>query len=321
MNDTQVGLAMSLATNAVPTAASTDTAGDVLQNIQAFSGDFQAIDYVYVLVDHKLVGIVSLHELFSVAPQTMLQDCMTREVAQVHAQSDQETVAQLALAQNIKAVPVVNLDEEFIGVVTSDTILQILRDEHTEDILKYAGINFDAQDTLSEYTLTQHFTSRIPWLILGLFGGILAAWVVESFSEAITAEVALAAFIPAIVYIADAVGSQTQMVFVRTLTSKIHHTLLQVLRREILVATLVGVCLSGIIWVLSYLWLESATVSAILALAVLATVYFSVVVAILLPWFFNKMGYDAAVATGPLATVIRDVSSLCIYFLIALSFL
>ena len=321
MNNTQVGLAMSLATNAVPTAASTDTAGDVLQNIQAFSGDFQAIDYVYVLVDHKLVGIVSLHELFSVAPQTMLQDCMTREVAQVHAQSDQETVAQLALAQNIKAVPVVNLDEEFIGVVTSDTILQILRDEHTEDILKYAGINFDAQDTLSEYTLTQHFTSRIPWLILGLFGGILAAWVVESFSEAITAEVALAAFIPAIVYIADAVGSQTQMVFVRTLTSKIHHTLLQVLRREILVATLVGVCLSGIIWVLSYLWLESATVSAILALAVLATVYFSVVVAILLPWFFNKMGYDAAVATGPLATVIRDVSSLCIYFLIALSFL
>ena len=321
MNDTQVGLAMSLATNAVPTAASTDTAGDVLQNIQAFSGDFQAIDYVYVLVDHKLVGIVSLHELFSVAPQTMLQDCMTREVAQVHAQSDQETVAQLALAQNIKAVPVVNLDEEFIGVVTSDTILQILRDEHTEDILKYAGINFDAQDTLSEYTLTQHFTSRIPWLILGLFGGILAAWVVESFSEAITAEVALAAFIPAIVYIADAVGSQTQMVFVRTLTSKVRHTLLQVLQREILVATAVGACLSAIIWLLSFLWLGSVTVSSILALAVFATVYFSVVVAILLPWFFNKMGYDAAVATGPLATVIRDVSSLCIYFLIALSFL
>jgi Mg/Co/Ni transporter MgtE len=179
MNDTQVGLAMSLATNAVPTAASTDTASDVLQNIQAFSGDFQAIDYIYVLDERKLIGVISLHELFSVAPQIMLQDCMTREVAQVHAQSDQETVAQLALAQNIKAVPVVNRDDEFVGVVTSDTILQILRDEHTEDILKYAGINFDAQDTLSEYTLTQHFTSRIPWLILGLFGGILAAWVVD----------------------------------------------------------------------------------------------------------------------------------------------
>jgi magnesium transporter len=321
MNDTQVGLAMSLATNAVPTAASTDTASDVLQNIQAFSGDFQAIDYIYVLDERKLIGVISLHELFSVAPQIMLQDCMTREVAQVHAQSDQETVAQLALAQNIKAVPVVNRDDEFVGVVTSDTILQILRDEHTEDILKYAGINFDAQDTLSEYTPTQHFTSRIPWLILGLFGGILAAFVVESFSEAITAEVALAAFIPAIVYIADAVGSQTQMVFVRTLTSRVRHTLLKVLQREILVATAVGACLSAIIWLLSFLWLGSVTVSSILALAVFATVYFSVVVAILLPWFFNKMGYDAAVATGPLATVIRDVSSLCIYFLIALSFL
>ena len=321
MNDTHVGLAISLATNAVPTAVSINTAGNVLQNIQAFSDDFQAIDYIYVLDDRKLIGVISLHKLFSIAPHTLLQDCMTREVAHVHSQSDQETVAQLALAQNIKAVPVVNRDEEFVGVVTSDTILQILRDEHTEDILKYAGINFDAQDTLSEYTLTQHFTSRIPWLILGLFGGILAAFVVESFSEAITAEVALAAFIPAIVYIADAVGSQTQMVFVRTLTSRVRHTLLKVLQREILVATAVGACLSAIIWLLSFLWLGSVTVSSILALAVFATVYFSVVVAILLPWFFNKMGYDAAVATGPLATVIRDVSSLCIYFLIALSFL
>jgi len=321
MNDTHVGLAISLTTNAVPTAVSINTAGNVLQNIQAFSDDFQAIDYIYVLDDRKLIGVISLHELFSIAPHTLLQDCMTREVAHVHSQSDQETVAQLALAQNIKAVPVVNRDEEFVGVVTSDTILQILRDEHTEDILKYAGINFDAQDTLSEYTLTQHFTSRIPWLILGLFGGILAAFVVESFSEAITAEVALAAFIPAIVYIADAVGSQTQMVFVRTLTSRVRHTLLKVLQREILVATAVGACLSAIIWLLSFLWLGSVTVSSILALAVFATVYFSVVVAILLPWFFNKMGYDAAVATGPLATVIRDVSSLCIYFLIALSFL
>ena len=251
MNDNEAGKAITLATTAVPTALATDTAGEVIQNIQAFSTDFQTIDYIYVLNDRKLVGVISLHELFSTDSKTLLSDCMTSNVVHVHIQSDQETVAQLALAQNIKAVPVIDREEEFVGVVTSDTILQILRDEHTEDILKYAGINFDAQDTLSEYTLVQHFKSRIPWLILGLFGGIVAAWVVESFSEAITAEVALAAFIPAIVYIADAVGSQTQMVFVRALTSRVRHSLAQVLKRELLVATAVGICLSGIIWALS----------------------------------------------------------------------
>jgi len=321
MNEREAGTALALATTAVPTAKETDTVTEILQKVQAFSDEFETVDYIYVLADLQLAGVVSLHELFSEKANTRLADCMHSDIAFVHSHTNQEQVAQLALAQNIKAVPVVNTDGNFVGVVTADVILQILRDEHTEDILKYAGVNFDALETLAEYTVWQHFKSRIPWLILGLFGGILAAWVVERFSETIATEVALAAFIPAIVYIADAVGSQTQMVFIRTLHDRVKRTLWKVLQREIVVATIVGLTLSGIIGALSYLWLQSSTVSIILATAVLATVYFSVIVAILLPWIFHRLGYDPAVATGPLATVIRDVSSLCIYFLIALTLL
>lgn len=242
---------------------------------------------------------------------------MHTHIALVHASSDQEQVAQVAVAENIKAVPVVNLEEEFVGVVTSDAILQIIRNEHTEDILKYAGINFSAEEKIAAYTIPQHFKSRIPWLILGLLGGILAAWVVEQFAETIAAEVVLAAFIPAIVYIADAVGSQTQMVFVRSLGKQSKYTLLRVLQREFLIATMVGLSLATIIGAISYLWLWSITIAMILATAVFVTVYFSVIVAILMPWTFDRYGYDPAIATGPLATVVRDVSSLCIYFLIA----
>jgi len=321
MNELEVATAASVTTAAVPTAAPTESVGEMLHNVQVFSNQFDTIDYIYILTDAKLVGVVSLHELFSEKPETLASACMTTKVAYVHTHSHKENVAQVALAQNIKAVPVVDTEEVFVGVVTADVILQILRDEHTEDILKYAGVNVSAQDTISNYTLWQHYRSRTPWLVLGLFGGVLAAWVVESFSETIAAEVVLAAFIPAIVYIADAVGSQTQMVFVRTLSSRHQQSLATVLRREVLVATTVGITLASIIGALSYMWLSTATVPIILAISVLLTVYFSVLVAILLPWLFSKLGYDPAIATGPLATVIRDVSSLCIYFLIAFSLL
>jgi magnesium transporter len=321
MNELPPETARALATTAVPTATATTTVSDILTQVHSFSGEYETIDYIYVLNDAALLGVFSLHELFSESPDTQLSTIMIKDVAFVHAHSDQENVAHLALAQNIKAVPVLDGDNSFLGVVTSDVILQILRDEHTEDILKYAGINFNASDTLSEYTVTEHYVSRIPWLILGLAGGILAAWVVEQFSATIAKEVALAAFIPAIVYIADAVGSQTQMVYVRSLTSGKRKRLFHVLGREVVIATAVGVTLSSAIGLLSYAWLQSVTVPLILASAVLATVYFSVVVAIILPWAFHKAGYDPAVATGPMATVIRDVSSLCIYFLIALALL
>ena len=321
MDETETGTALSLTTIAVPTATKDTTVQEILLKIQSFSKEFDTIDYIYILEDKKLIGVVSLHELFSEEDNTLLELCMTTNVASVHTYSSQENVAQLALSQNIKAVPVVNQSEEFVGVVTADVILQTLRDEHTEDILRYAGVSFAVQDTLGEYTVWQHYKSRIPWLILGLFGGILAAWVVEHFSETIAVEVALAAFIPAIVYIADAVGSQTQMVFVRTLSNKVQLSLFYVLSREIFVATVVGLTLAGIIGIISFFWLTTPTVAIILATAVLATVYFSVLVAILLPWSFHRLGYDPAVATGPLATVIRDVSSLCIYFIIALAVL
>ncbi len=321
MNEPTPETARALATTAVPTSTPDTTINEVLTQVQSFSNEYETIDYIYVLESEKLVGVVSLHELFSEAGNATLRSVMTTDIAFVHANSDQENVAHLALAQNIKAVPVLTNTNDFVGVVPADMILQILRDEHTEDILKYAGVNFTASERLAEYSLLQHYVSRIPWLILGLGGGIVAAWVVEHFSEAIVAEVALAAFIPAIVYIADAVGSQTQMVFVRSLTASKKITLSRTLARELLIATAVGITLASAIGGLSYVWLGALTVPIILASAVLATVYFSVIVAILLPWTFHRAGYDPAVATGPMATVIRDVSSLCIYFLIALSFL
>ena len=321
MNQQEPETAGKLATTAVPKTSSESSVADTLTQLQSFSDTYDTIDYIYIVDSTHLVGVVSLHELLIAKPKTLIANIMIRNVAYVHQNTDQENVAQLALAQNIKAVPVLSMNEEFIGVVTSDVILRTLRDEHNEDILKYAGINVSANERLSQFTMWQHLTSRMPWLVIGLGGGILAAWVVEKYSYAMESELVLAAFIPAIVYIADSVGSQTQMVFVRSLATQQRTSILKRLGKELVIATFVGAILSGLIGIISWLWLGKLAITLILAISVLLTVYFSVIVALILPWVFDKAGKDPALASGPLATVIRDVSSLAIYFFVALQIL
>ena len=321
MNQQEPETAGKLATTAVPKTTSESSVADTLTQLQSFSYTYDTIDYIYIVDSTHLVGVVSLHELLIAKPKTLIANIMIRNVAYVHQNTDQENVAQLALAQNIKAVPVLSMNEEFIGVVTSDVILRTLRDEHNEDVLKYAGINVSANERLSQFTMWQHLTSRMPWLVIGLGGGILAAWVVEKYSYAMESELVLAAFIPAIVYIADSVGSQTQMVFVRSLATQQRTSILKRLGKELVIATFVGAILSGLIGIISWLWLGKLAITLILAISVLLTVYFSVIVALILPWVFDKAGKDPALASGPLATVIRDVSSLAIYFFVALQIL
>jgi magnesium transporter len=314
-------MAGQLAEQAVPTASTHQTAGELWEKLKCSSSQYETVDYIYILDNKKLIGVISLHELLSLEPDTLLSSKMTTPVVSVRKGARQEKVAHTALAENIKAVPVVDKQGDFFGVVTSDTILQVLRDEHTEDVLKYAGLSVETGAPAHHFTFKEHYLSRLPWLILGLGGGVLAAWVVEMFSETIINELVLASFIPAIVYIADAVGSQTQMVYVRSLANSHRPKLLAALAQELSIATAVGTTLSLLILFLSWFWLHNAVVSTILTIAVFTTVYFSVLVAVLLPWFFTRINKDPAVASGPLATVIRDISSLFIYFGIAVLFL
>lgn len=317
MNSLIAETAGALATPHVPVATVRQTVGEVFSYLESLATEFETVDYIYVLDEKKLVGVLSLHELLSADNATPVAAFMVSEVAFVHQDTDQEHVAHLALAQSIKAVPVIDEDGLFFGVITADTILRILREEHTEDLMRMAGIAYDSDDSLHKFTITQHVITRLPWLVVGVCGGIAAAFVVEHFDALLAAEIVLAAFIPAIVYIADAVGSQTQMVYVRSLVHRQQRPFISILGREVTIALIVGLLLGAMVGGITYWWFGSFAVPTTLALAVFATVLFSVVVAVLLPWGFHRAGHDPALATGPLATVIRDISSLLIYFAIA----
>lgn len=310
-----------LAIDAVPICNPTDTADTVRAYIQRNAHSFVSIDYVYVLVDHALTGVFSLHELMSEKATNRVDSFMTKEVAFVHVLTDREHVAQLALAQSIKAVPVVDDAGRFIGVVTADMVLQILNDKHSNYLFKVAGIRRKKNVRISDLSVWEQIKTRTPWLVLGLLGGLGVAAVISYFEQSLGEKLFVAAFIPAIVYIADAVGNQSEMLVVRALGRERNFSISKYLTNELRTGLLISILLGTLMLLLSFLWLKDMWLSITLGSAIVATTLFSITFTVTLPWLLKRLGYDPAVASGPLATVICDVSSVTIYLLVATSLL
>lgn len=308
---------------AVPTVLSHETIAQAENLLRSRARDFDTINYLYVVDEvRKLIGVLSVKELLSLSGHITIKDAMVPATVFVRPHTAREKVAHLALQHNLKAVPVVDKDHRFVGVVPSDAILDILNQEHTEDVLRIAGVSQrheenSGQDVLLNAPSSTHVKLRLPWLVLGLLGGVGAAVVVEQFEATLAEQLILAAFIPAIVYMADAVGSQTQMLFVRALALDHSLAVAKYLKREIAVNFILGLILAGLILAISLVWLGLPLISLVLSVSVFLTVWFTVLVAILLPWLFSRLGQDPAIASGPLATVIRDIMSLLIYLGVA----
>lgn len=313
-----------LLTTAVPVVTKNTTAYEAEQLLRTRANEFETVNYLYLVDEQKrLIGVLSLQELFHLSAHATVAP-FVRPTVSVGVSAKQIEVADLALKHTIKAIPVVGQNQEFLGVVPSDKILQILSHEHTKDVLRLAGVHHahsSAHEAVLQDSPFTHVKMRLPWLILGLFGGVAAAMVVGFFEETLADELILAAFIPAIIYMADAVGTQTEMLFVRALSVQKDLNIKSYIIRESVVNALLGLVLGSIIFVVSFVWIKSLLISSILGISIVTSVLFTTMVAIVLPWMFYIRGQDPAVASGPLATVICDISSLGIYLLVASLFL
>lgn len=305
----------------VPMVREDETVGGAVNMLFKNTADFETVNYIYVVnISGELTGVVSIKELFR-SPKTELVKKLStsKKLISARTHTDQERVALLALRHNIKAIPVVDKENRLLGVVTSDVILNTLHTESIEDALRMAGagkLDNPVMDIMHAGAWL-HFRKRIPWLLLGLAGGIGAAFIVNIFEGALEKQLVLAAFIPAIVYMADAVGSQTQTIFVRSLALEHALDLKKYLWRELRVSVLLALLLSLVMSVFAVLWADVAVVGLILGMSVLVTVLVASAVAVIMPLALQKMKFDPAIASGPFATIVRDVVSLMIYFSIA----
>lgn len=307
-----------LLTNNIPVFSEHETVKAVEVTLHQRSHEYESINYVYILDDHnRLTKVLSVKELFQLQSSTVLAEVpFARRLISARASTDQERVAQLSRKHGIRAVPVVDKAGVFLGAVTANTITDILFKESTEDALRAGGTGkfHDPVESMRAGSVWLHVQKRLPWLLVGLVGGFLAALVVERFEGTWREHLVLAAFIPTIVYVADAVGAQSQTIFIRAMALPQGFNIRRYLVREVWVGLSLAAALGGLVTLVSWLWLGSGVVSAILGITILGTVIVSMVVAISLPALFERLHFDPAIVSGPSATVLRDILSLLIYF-------
>jgi len=299
-------------TRNIPIASAEDKIFDV---VQSFSKKrFDDLNYVYVVdKEQKLIGVFSIKELFLNPKDKKVKEIMKNDIVKAHLNSTQEKVAILALKNNLKAIPIVDENDKFLGIVSSDSILKILHLENVEDFLRSAGIGSSVRETLEgdSFFLAK---VRIPWLILGLVGGAFAAFVVEFFEAPLKSHFILASFIPLIVYIADAVGSQTQTLFIRNLVFEekinIFNYIIKEIKTGLMISLILGLILFGIVM---FLFKADFVIGLILAISLLFTILIAMIVGVSTPWFLNKFKKDPAIGAGPFGTIIRDILTLIIY--------
>ncbi len=304
---------------AIPTFGPATLVREVIGHLTDKKHGFASVSYVYVLEANKLVGVLSVKELLQSHVDHKISEIMVKELVSVRPNSTLDHVASIAIAHGIKAVPVVDHEGVFLGVVGADTILHTLHHEHVEDLLKMGGIQIAEQKHILGM-LTDRVSHllriRTPWLLLGLVGGIVATFIVSSFENALSQNLALAFFIPVIVYMSDAVGTQSQTLFIRALALQ-KLSLRKYLIKEFFVDVALGIILGLLIALFGVLWDAGGMVPFVVGIAMAINVVIAGAVAILISWILYRCKKDPAIGAGPFATVIQDILSLVVYFGVA----
>jgi magnesium transporter len=282
--------------------------------------------YIYIVNDkEQMVGVLSLRQLLVNPPKTPLKKVMQSEFIGVTPETDQETAANLVSQYNLLALPVIDSDNQLVGVITVDDVMDVIEEEATEDILKMAGAG-DDQDILLKSTF-ENARLRFPWLLASWFGGVVALGIIGYFNELLTNIMALAAFIPIIIGMGGNVGTQTTTIVVRGIaTGRVNISeASKMIFKEIRVGMLLGVIYGILLGLLAYFRYIDYSAPVLLGIVVAISIFIAMSIACIIGSFFpvllHKLDFDPAISTGPFVTTAIDILGVLIYFSIAKYFL
>ena len=274
--------------------------------------------YVYVLgEDRHLRGVVSLRQLLLAEPQKRLSEVMTSNVWSVTVHSDQEDVARLVSRYNILAIPVVDDSGVMLGVVTVDDVIDVLREEATEDILKMAGTH---AEEITDLSVGRMAWIRFPWLFVSWVGGVSAAWLIGAFENELSKVVALAAFMPVIIGMAGNIGTQSATIIIRGLaTGRVSpNAWLRVVSKQLGAGVILGVAYGLLLGMLAFFQFESAAkLGLVVGLSITIVMTLAALLSSIFPLLMHRFRLDPAVSTGPFVTTGVDIIGILVYFTIA----
>lgn len=284
-------------------------------------GHSDEVFYLYAVDENRrLIGTVSLRSLVVASKSTLIRQITKPDPLSVRPDMDQEEVARIFADYNLLALPVVDEHGELIGQITVDDIVDVIKDEATEDIYEMAAISSEELDERSAFGVVRR---RMPWLLVCLAGTFLSGAIIDIFSDTLTKLHALVLFIPGIMAMGGNSGVQTSTVTIRNIAigSAPSGSVFSSVLREVRIALTMGLALGVLVFGVAHFWTGDTIVGGCVGIAMCSAIVLASALGGLIPIAFSRFGVDPAVASGPLITTMNDSLSLLIYFGISITLL
>ncbi len=294
---------------------------NVVQTINEIRRQAENVEKIYSIyvVNNKqhLLGRVSLKKIILASSDTIIEDIIDENIIFVPVHMDQEEVAALMRKYDLESVPVVNAKNKLVGRITVDDILDVVQEEADEDIQAMAGVSADIEESDSIFTISK---ARLPWLLIGVIGGLMGAKIIGFFEDGLSKYLALASFIPLVAATGGNVGIQASSLIVQSLASKsaFDDTLIQRFLKGFLVAILNGLVLGGFVFlVVVFLYGFESLFGITVGVALFCVVLLSSFMGTVTPLVLHRIGVNPAIASGPFITTTNDLLGLAVYFGVA----
>lgn len=280
--------------------------------------DVEKVYNIFVVNEsNQLVGVLSLKRLLFSSSKTKIQDLFqSKNIISVKTSDSAEEVAKVMEKYDLVSVPVVDYQNKLVGRITLDDVVDYIKEEADKDFQLATGISEPMDSSASIWRIS---AARLPWLVVGMLGGILGAKVISGFEGDITAIPALAFFIPLITATGGNVGVQSSAIVVQSLArgDKDFGKILPKLMKESAVGMVNGILLASLIFGIAYVF-ESAKFGLVVSISLFTVIVFAATIGTLIPLILNRYKIDPALATGPFITTLNDVTGLFIYFTIGM---
>lgn len=301
----------------VPVTTRAENVSDLLSRMSG--QEYESASVAAVCEGQRLIGLVTIERLLRAPADAVVDDIMDPDPPTVDPTTHQERVAWAAVQHGEPGIAVVDEHGGFRGLISAQALLAVLLEEHDEDMARLGGYLGSASAARSASTerVARRLFHRLPWLLVGLVGALAAAVVISAFGEQLEEQVLIAYFVPGVVYIAAAVGMQTETLVIRGLSLGVG--IRSVVVREVVTGGLLGLVLAGLAFPLVWVGWGDVEVALAVALAMFAASSIATCIAMFLPWTLHRLGKDPAFGSGPIATVIQDLMTVSIYFVTAVA--
>ena len=287
-----------------------------VREMRAQAGQVTRVHSIYVVDDdNTLKGRLSLKDLLMAPDKAHIKDVYIKKVDYVEVNEDSEEVAKIMAKYDLEAIPVVDEMRRLVGRITIDDIVDVIKEEADKDYQQMAGITQDVEASDSILELTK---ARLPWLIVGLIGGLGAAVIMGGFEDILAKHALLFFFTPLIAAMAGNVGVQSSAIIVQGLANDdIKGGILPRVLKEMLLALFNGIILAVLLFACTWIWKGSLASAFAISISLIAVIIIAGIIGTFTPMFLHKNKIDPALATGPFITTCNDIFGILIYFWIA----